>query len=211
LYRNHSENIVHSRTFGATHYFEAGPTDGPLLVFLHGWPSTGLIWRAHLEAFAADGWHCVAPDLRGFGGSGVPDDLAACTVENAVDDLVALHDHLGALPAVWVGHDWGSVVAGAVAAHVPDRVRGVVLTSWAYHPDGTSLTALVPPVDRDVHPVQEFPDGQWDYYRYYTTHFEQAVADLDADVAASLASIYRRGDPDAVGRLAATATVTRDG
>ena len=45
-----------------------GLADGPLMMFLHGWPSIGLMWRAQMEAFAADGWHCVAPDLRGFGG-----------------------------------------------------------------------------------------------------------------------------------------------
>src|SRR4051812_42479263 len=61
-----------SRTFSTprhtTHHLEAGPADGPLMMFLHGWPGIGLMWRAQLEAFAADGWHCVAPDLRGYGG-----------------------------------------------------------------------------------------------------------------------------------------------
>ena len=59
-----------SRNFSSprqmTHYIACGPADGPLMIFLHGWPSISLMWRAHLDAFAADGWHCVAPDLRGF-------------------------------------------------------------------------------------------------------------------------------------------------
>ncbi len=54
-----------ARTFSTprhtTHYLESGPADGPLMVFLHGWPSIGLIWHAQMEAFSADGWHCVAP------------------------------------------------------------------------------------------------------------------------------------------------------
>ena len=65
-----------SRTFSTprqtTHYIECGPADGPLMIFLHGWPSIGLMWRAQMDAFAADGWHCVAPDLRGYGGSSAP-------------------------------------------------------------------------------------------------------------------------------------------
>jgi pimeloyl-ACP methyl ester carboxylesterase len=204
-----------SRTFSSprhtTHYVECGPAEGPLIIFLHGWPSIGLMWRAHMEAFAADGWHCVAPDLRGYGGSSAPARNDAYTTEEVVADMVELHDQLGGEPAIWVGHDWGSVVAGALASHEPERVRGAVLTSVAYFPDANALPTLVPLVDRTSYPVDEYPDGQWDYYRYYTTHFEAAVADLDADLAASLASIYRPGDPDAIGKVWPTAVVTRNG
>jgi pimeloyl-ACP methyl ester carboxylesterase len=194
-----------------TRYLESGPPDGPLMLLLHGFPSIALVWRAQLDAFAADGWHCVAPDLRGYGGSPGPEDPAAYAVEEVVHDLVELHDHLGGAPAVWVGHDWGSVVAGAVAAHEPARVRGVVLTSWAYLPAGNGLDTLAELVDRDLYPADAYPDGQWDYYRYYTTHFDTAVADLDADPAASLASAYRRGDPRSVRERSPLAEVTRSG
>jgi len=145
--------------------------------------------RAQMEAFATDGG--VAPDLRGYGASFAPADNDACTIENVVADMEELHNHLGGKPAIWVGHDWGSIVAGALAAHEPKRCRGVVLISWAYFPDGNALPMLVPLVDRTIYPADQYPDGQWDYYRYYTTHFESAVADLDADKAASLASIFQ--------------------
>ena len=46
--------------------------------------------------------------------------------------MAELHDHLGGKPALWVGHDWGSAVVGALAAHEPRRSRGVVLASLAY-------------------------------------------------------------------------------
>ena len=78
--------------------------------------------------------------------------------------------------------------------------------SWAYFPGFQRLSTLVPLVDRSLYPADVYPDGQWDYYRYYTTHFETAVADLDADPAATLAYVYRSGRPDAVGRVAPTAT-----
>src|SRR4051812_46853532 len=194
-----------------THYVEAGPAAGPLMIFLHGWPGSGLIWRAQLEAFAADGWRCVAPDLRGYGDSSAPAPTEAYAMREIVADMAELHAQLGGEAAVWVGHDWGSIVVGAVAAHEPERCRGAVLTSWAYFPESNSLATLVPLVDRTVYPADEYPDGQWDYYRYYTTHFDEAVADLDADHAATLASVYRSGSPAAVGRAAPTATVTRDG
>lgn len=205
--------VSHTVTLAAhtTHYLECGPTDGPLMMFLHGWPSIGLMWRAQMEAFAADGWHCVAPDLRGYGGSSAPAASGAYTIEAVVADMTALHDHLGGQPAIWVGHDWGSVVAAELAAHVPSRSRGLVLTSLAYQPGGHALRTVVPLVDRTIYPADRYPDGQWDYYRYYMTHFDAAVADLDADQVASLASIFRRGDPDGVGKASPNAAVTRNG
>ncbi|MBW4791214.1 alpha/beta fold hydrolase [Pseudomonas tolaasii] len=204
-----------SRTFSTprhtTHYLESGPADGPLMMFLHGWPELSLIWRAQMAAFAADGWHCVAPDMRGYGGSSAPAPTNAYTLENIVADMAELHDHLGAAPAIWVGHDWGSVVAGELVAHQPQRSCGVVLVSVPYFPTTNALPTLVPLVDRAIYPADAYPDGQWDYYRYYNTHFASAVADLDADKAASLASIYRRGDPASIGKVAANAEVTRKG
>jgi pimeloyl-ACP methyl ester carboxylesterase len=95
------------------------------------------MWRAQMNAFAADGWRCVAPDLRGYGGSSAPAADDAYTIEEVVADMAELHDHLGGKPAIWIGHDWGSVVAGALAAHEPKRSRGVVLTSLAYSPTQT--------------------------------------------------------------------------
>jgi pimeloyl-ACP methyl ester carboxylesterase len=204
-----------SRTYSTprhtTHYLECGLADGPLMIFLHGWPGIGLLWRAQLEAFASYGWHCVAPDLRGFGGSSAPAPQDAYTMKIVVADMVEFHDHLGGTPAVWVGHDWGSAVVGALAAHEPKRSRAVVLTSLAYQPKGFSLQTIVPLVDRTIYPGDRYPDGQWDYYRYYTTHFNSAVADLDANKAASLALIFRPGDPASVGKLSSNALVTRKG
>jgi len=194
-----------------THYLECGPADGPLIIFLHGWPGIGLLWRAQLEAFASYGWRCVAPDLRGFGGSSAPAAKDAYTVKNVVADMAEFHDHLSGKPAVWVGHDWGSVVVGALAAHEPKRCRGLVLTSVAYQPKGYALRTIVPLVDRTIYPADLYPDGQWDYYRYYTTHFNSAVADLDANKAASLALIFRSGAPSSVGKISPNALVTRKG
>lgn len=194
-----------------TRYIECGPADGPLMIFLHGWPGNGLIWHAQIDAFAADGWHCVAPDLRGYGGSSAPVANDAYTVEEVVTDMAELHDHLGGKPAIWVGHDWGSPVAGALAAHEPKRSRGVVLTSLAYFPGAFALPTLIPLVDRTLYPADQYPDGQWDYYRYYKTHFEAAVADLDADLEATLASVYRPASPNAIGKISPSAMITRNG
>lgn len=205
------QNTLKSHYFNTTHYIECGPAEGPLMIFLHGWPEISLMWRAQMETFAQEGWRCIAPDLRGYGGSAAPTDSDAYTIELIVADMTALHDHLGGRAAVWIGHDWGSVVAGQLSVHHPLRSRAVVLTSLAYFPDANALSTLVPLVDRNIYPADEYPDGQWDYYRFYTTDFDSAIADLNADKFATLASIFRSGNPDVVGKVSPNALVTRNG
>ena len=194
-----------------THYWEAGPVDGPLMIFLHGWPGTGLMWRAQAACFASEGWRCVAPDMRGYGGSSAPATPDGYALKEIVDDMVELHDHLGARPTVWIGHDLGSPVAGALAAHHTGRCRGLVLVSVPYVPDGFALPNLLPLMDRALYPADQYPDGQWDYYRFYLTHFEQTVTDFDADIPATLSAIYQPGNPASVGQVSRSALVTRNG
>jgi pimeloyl-ACP methyl ester carboxylesterase len=206
---------LHARTLRTprhtTRYWEAGPAQGPLMIFLHGWPEMGLMWRAQIQALAAEGWRCVAPDMRGYGDSSVPKAPGAYALREIVHDMVELHDHLGGRAAVWVGHDLGSPVAGALASHHPERCRGVALVSVPYFPVGFALANLLPLVNRKIYPVDQYPDGQWDYCRFYVTHFDQTVSDFDADIPATLAAIYRPGNPASRGQLYRSALVTRNG
>jgi pimeloyl-ACP methyl ester carboxylesterase len=195
----------------ATQYWETGPRDGPLMIFVHGWPEICLLWRAHVQAFASQGWRCIAPDMRGYGGSSAPARPEAYALQEIVEDMVELHDHLGGRPAIWVGHDWGSPVAAALSAHHAARSRGVVLISVPYFPEGFALPSLVALIDRHLYPADGYPDGQWDYFRFYQTHFEQTVGDFDADIPATLGSIYRGGNPAVAGKVSPTAMITRNG
>ncbi|SEN42883.1 sulfonate transport system ATP-binding protein [Sphingomonas gellani] len=77
------------------------------------------------------------------------------------------------------------------------QMHDLVLGLWRRHAPAVLLI------------THDIDDGQWDYYRYYNTHFASAVADLDADKAASMASIYRRGDPSVMEKPAENARVTR--
>ena len=215
LNKNSKGTILTSHTFTSkrttTHYWEAGPSDGPLMMFVHGWPEISLVWRAQMEDFASEGWHCVAPDLRGFGESSVPKAKGAYAIKEIVDDMVELNAHLGGKAAVWIGHDWGSVVVASLVSHYPGISRGVVLVSVPYLPNGWALPNLIPLVDRKLYPADKYPDGQWDYWRFYLTHFDQAVSDMDADVPATLADIYKKGVPASVGKLSPSAVVTAHG
>jgi pimeloyl-ACP methyl ester carboxylesterase len=181
------------------------------MVFLHGWPQIGLMWRAQMEAFASAGWRCVAPDMRGYGRSSAPRESSAYAYREIVADMVELHDHLGGKPAVWVGHDLGSPVGGALAAIYPERCRGLVLLSVPYFPETFALQTLLPLIDRQRYPARDYPDGQFDYYRFYLTHFDVATRDFDADIPATLSAVYQPGDPTSVGKIYRTASISRNG
>jgi pimeloyl-ACP methyl ester carboxylesterase len=100
---------------------EAGPLHGPLVLLLHGFPELSESWREVLPMLGAAGFHAVAPDLRGYGGTDRPkhgydlDTLAA--------DIYQLARHLQpGRPAYVVGHDWGGAIAYHLAAHHPEVV-----------------------------------------------------------------------------------------
>ncbi len=194
-----------------TAWIEAGPADGPLMLLLHGWPELGVVWRAQIEHFAAAGWRCVAPDMRGYGGSSVPGSTAAYAVRELVGDMVELHEALGGRPALWIGHDWGSAVAWAMASHHPARCRGVVNLCVPYLARGLALATLLPLVDRALYPADRYPVGQWDYWLFYREHFARAAREFEADVAATLSALYRAARPAVAGTPAFSADLRARG
>ena len=105
---------------------EAGPADGPLVVLCHGFPESWYSWRHQLPALADAGYHAVAPDQRGYGGSTAPPEVNAYTQFHLVGDIVGLVQALGAESAVIAGHDWGAPVAWNAALWRPDVFRAVI-------------------------------------------------------------------------------------
>ena len=97
---------------------------GPLVIFLHGFPESWYSWRHQLPATAKAGFHAVAPDMRGYGKSDKPAGVDDYDIHHLTADVVGLIDALGQKTAVVVGHDWGALVAwNAVLLH-PDRFTG---------------------------------------------------------------------------------------
>lgn len=111
---------------------EAG--SGPLVLLIHGFPELGISWRAQVEALAAAGFHAVAPDMRGYGSTGKPNDVADYSILHLVGDMVDLVRALGETSCVVVGHDWGAPVAWHCALTRPDVFRAVFGLSVPFQP-----------------------------------------------------------------------------
>ncbi|RLN39374.1 bifunctional epoxide hydrolase 2-like [Panicum miliaceum] len=118
------------------HVAEAGPeaASAPAVLFVHGFPELWYSWRHQMGYLAARGYRCVAPDLRGYGGTTAPPEPSSYTVFHIVGDLIALLDALR-LPQVFVvGHDWGAIVSWNLCLLRPDRVSALVNLSVAFMP-----------------------------------------------------------------------------
>jgi soluble epoxide hydrolase / lipid-phosphate phosphatase len=194
-----------------TSYLRAGPTDGPLVILIHGWPELAISWRPQLNLLGGLGYHAVAPDMRGYGRSSVPADASAYALREIVADMIELIDGLGRSRAVWVGHDWGAPVAWSLAGHHPERTEAVAGFSVPYFTLERGIDELISLVDRDLYPEDVYPAGQWEYIRYYEDRLDAATAAFDADPEATVRALFRAGEPERLGEVAYTAKVRRQG
>jgi pimeloyl-ACP methyl ester carboxylesterase len=115
------------------HVVEEGPEDGKPVVFLHGFPEFWWSWRHQMAAVADAGYRAVAMDLRGFGDSDKPDDVAAYALPNSFADVTAVIDSVGGRAAL-VSHDWGGALGWVYTALMPDKVERSVVCN-APHPN----------------------------------------------------------------------------
>ncbi|MET0350035.1 MAG: alpha/beta hydrolase [Rhizobacter sp.] len=160
---------------------------GPLVLFCHGWPESWYSWRHQMDAVAAAGYRAVAPDMRGYGETDAPDDVAQYTLLHLVGDMVELVKALGESRAVIVGHDWGAPVAWHAALLRPDLFHAVVGMSVPYAPPG--------PVDLFTSLEKA---GIRDFYIQYFQSPGVAEAELERDVRDALRRIYFSASGDAL-------------
>ena len=193
-------------------YLAAGPEDGPLVVFAHGWPELGYSWRHQLPVLGGLGFRAVAPDLRGHGRSTVYPRHDDYTLEKHVGDLIRLLRALEREKAVWVGHDWGASVIWSLASHYPEHTQAVANLCVPYGTMEAGLEQLIELVDRRVYPEAEYPAGQWDYQCFYEENFERATSVFDANPETAIKALFRSTlGPDSRGTPYFTATTRRDG
>ncbi|MQY06719.1 alpha/beta fold hydrolase [Actinomadura macrotermitis] len=163
---------------GRTHLVEQGT--GPLVLLVHGFPESWYSWRHQLPALAAAGYRAAAIDVRGYGRSSRPGDVAAYRMLDLIEDNVAVVRALGEETAVVVGHDWGSVIAADSALVRPEVFTAVAMLSVPYTPPG------------GPRPSEVFA-GMGGDQEFYVSYFQEpgrAEAEIEPDVRGWLAGIY---------------------
>lgn len=205
-----TEHVVKSGRH-TTFYLACGAADAQPVILVHGWPELSISWRHQLPFLAALGFRAIAPDMRGYGRSGVYGRHEDYALEHTVADMLELLSSLGHERAVWVGHDWGSPVVWSVASHHPEHCHAVANLCVPYFPTGFCPESFLPLVDRTVYPEDAYPAGQWDYQLFYEENFDRARAAFEGDIGNTVKALFRRGTAESAGKPSRTADVRRRG
>ena len=105
------------------HVVQAGPKSGVPVGLLHGFPEFWYGWRKQIPALVEAGCRVIVPDQRGYNLSDKPKGVKNYSVDILVEDIIGLIDALGYEKVNLVGHDWGAVVAWALAIKYPERLH----------------------------------------------------------------------------------------
>jgi pimeloyl-ACP methyl ester carboxylesterase len=125
-------------------YREAGPSDAPAIVLLHGTPASSHMYRNLIPALA-DRYHVIAPDYPGFGHSARPGvDEFDYTFDSLADHVDALLDHLGLTRYAMYVQDYGAPVGWRLALRHPDRVTAIVTQNGNAYVEGFVGDAMEP-------------------------------------------------------------------
>jgi pimeloyl-ACP methyl ester carboxylesterase len=142
-------------------YAEAGPTDGPPVILLHGWPYDIHSYLDVAPMLASAGYRVIVPHLRGYGTTRF---LSSQTVRNGQQsvialDCIALMDALGIKKAIIAGFDWGARTADIMAALWPERCKAIVSVSGY----------LIGSQKAGKEPLPPKAELQWWYQFYFAT------------------------------------------
>jgi epoxide hydrolase 4 len=108
------------------HYASVG--QGPLVLFLHGYPSFWYQWKDQMLELGKDHL-AVAPDLRGYNLSSRPDGVDQYKIDLVIEDVRQLIEKLNGKKGkfVLVGHDWGATISYVFAMHYPELVDKLII------------------------------------------------------------------------------------
>ena len=161
------------------------PGEGETVIFSHGFPESWYSWRHQLSALADAGYHVLAPDMRGYGGTDAPEDVVAYSLKTLAADMVGVLDALGVEKAHFVGHDWGAPVATSTVVRYPERALSLSILSVPYGPRSP------------VSPLAAMRARTGDNFFYMVYHNEPggvAEAEYDANTREFLSRIYLSPD-----------------
>jgi len=112
----------------------AGPVNGDLVLFLHGFPEFANAWLDVMRPISEAGFRAVAVDQRGYSSEARPQEVKDYAIEHLLSDVQGFVNALGRRRYHLVGHDWGALLAWERAARHPDRLLSLSALSTP-HPD----------------------------------------------------------------------------
>lgn len=142
------------------HYLDEGPSDGPVVLLVHGEPTWSFLYRKMIDPLVVAGCRVIVPDLIGFGRSDKPTEPGDYTYQRQVDwtsELVFDELDLGAI--TFFGQDWGGLIGLRAVAAKPDRFRGVVISNTGLPTGQTQPSEVFVAWQQFCATAEEFPVG----------------------------------------------------
>jgi pimeloyl-ACP methyl ester carboxylesterase len=117
-------------------YREAGPKDAPMLLLLHGFPTSSQMFR-NLIPSLADKYHVVAPDYPGYGHSSMPSrDQFAYTFDNLAAVMDAFTENVGLTRYALYVQDYGAPIGYRLAVKHPERITAIIVQNGNAYDEG---------------------------------------------------------------------------
>lgn len=162
--------------------------DGPLVLLLHGFPETSIIWEPLLSKLADLGYRAAAPNQRGYSDGARPEGIAPYSVGVIAEDVIGFAEALGCDGKFYlVGHDWGGSVGWAVVNNYPERIQAYVGMSTPYTPafmyammndeDQKAKSFYIRDFQTPEIPEQNMAKDDYAWLRNYWEGFSQEVID----------------------------------
>ena len=156
---------------------------GPLVLFVHGFPESWYSWRHQMKPVAQAGFTAAAVDVTGYGGSDKPHAVERYSMQNLTSDMAGVAKALSPdQKAIVVGHDWGAPIAWNSALLHPDVFRAVGGLSVPYSPPGNIMFLDF------VHKV--FTERGKFFYQVYFQDEGVAEAELEKDPRDTIRRFY---------------------
>jgi pimeloyl-ACP methyl ester carboxylesterase len=114
------------------HMHATSTGQGPVILLLHGFPDTHLVWRKQVPVLAGAGFRVIAPDLRGYGRTDAPPHVLDYTPDKIRADILGLLDALKIDQVHLVGHAWGGIIGWQLASMAPTRIERFVTMSTGH-------------------------------------------------------------------------------
>lgn len=109
--------------------------DGELVIFLHGFPESSIMWENTMKKLAKLGYRCLAPDQRGYSDAARPEGYENYSFKKLVDDVIGFAESVGVKGKFHlVGHDIGAAVGWNVVTLYPERIQSWTALSVPHWP-----------------------------------------------------------------------------
>jgi pimeloyl-ACP methyl ester carboxylesterase len=155
--------------------------EGPVALFIHGWPECWYSWRQQMVAVANAGYRAIAPDMPGFGETQALPAISDYNVERICTFMDALIDMASGQEPIWlIGHDWGAINCWQFTLRHPQRVARLANMSVPLHP----IAEQAPTDILRAHFKDDF------FYQLYFQTPGVAEAEFDADPQGILRALY---------------------